>query len=82
MLTLTCWVSSRAAADHLGVSERTLHRWRSCRLLKPGAHWRRKFPAPNSPLLYDLCAVEALMRETATRSPHLLEQIESEKFKP
>ena len=73
MPTLAHWVSSRAAAEHLGVSERTLHRWRSCQLLKPGAHWRRKFPAANSPLLYDLEAVEAAMREVAARSPQLLE---------
>jgi len=73
MPVLTHWVSSRVAADHLGVSERTLHRWRVCQLLKPGAHWRRKFPAANSPLLYDLEAVEAAMREAAARTPQLLE---------
>ena len=82
MPSTTSWVSSRVAADHLGISERTLHRWRSSQYLKPGAHWRRKFPAPNSPLLYDLCAVETLMRETAARSPHLLERIETYQFQP
>jgi hypothetical protein len=73
MPTLAHWASSRAAADQLGVSERTLHRWRAASLLKPGTHYRRKFPAPNSPILYDLEAVEAVMREAAARSPQFLE---------
>lgn len=73
MSTLALWASSRAAADQLGVSERTLHRWRAASLLKPGTHYRRKFPAPNSPILYDLEAVEAVMREAAARSPEFLE---------
>ena len=73
MPTITSWVSQRIAADHLGISERTLHRWRSSQLLKPGAHWRRKFPAPNSPLLYDLGAVEDVMREATARTARLLE---------
>ena len=73
MPMLANWASSRAAADQLGVSERTLHRWRKAGLLKPGAHYRRKFPAPNSPLLYDLEAVEAVMREAAARDPRFLE---------
>lgn len=67
------WASTRAAADQLAVSERTLHRWRSAGLLKPGQHFRRKFPAGNSPLLYDLGAVEAAMREAAARDPRFLE---------
>ena len=41
------WSMQRHAADCLGVSERTLHRWRSAGLLKPGEHYRRKFPTPN-----------------------------------
>ena len=39
------WSVQRQAADCLGVSERTLHRWRSAGLLKPGEHFRRKFPS-------------------------------------
>jgi hypothetical protein len=62
---LALWASSRAAADQLGVSERTLHRWRAASLLKPGTHYRRKFPVPNSPILYDIEAVNAVMRKTA-----------------
>lgn len=73
MPTLAHWASSRAAADALGVSERTLHRWRASQFLKPGTHWRRKFPAANSPILYDLGAVEAVMREAAARPARYLE---------
>lgn len=73
MVTLANWASSRAAADALAVSERTLHRWRASGLLKAGIHWRRKFPTANSPLLYDLGAVEDVMREATARSPQFLE---------
>ena len=74
MSLLAHWASSRTAADALAVSERTLHRWRAAGLLKPGIHWRRKFPGSNnSPLLYDLGAVETVMREAAARSADLLE---------
>ncbi len=48
------WVSQRAAAEYLGVSERTLLRWRQSGLLRPGEHFARKFVAPNSPLVYKL----------------------------
>lgn len=69
------WASAFAAGAALGVSGRTLHRWRSAGLLKPGRHWRRKFPAPNSPILYDLEAVDALMRELAARNPDAIELV-------
>ena len=54
------WVSQRAAAEYLGVSERTLLRWRQSGLLQPGKHFARKFVAPNSPLVYkiELCEQE------------------------
>ncbi len=69
------WASAFAAGAVLGVSSRTLHRWRSAGLLKPGRHWRRKFPAPNSPILYDLAACDALMRELAARNPDAIELV-------
>jgi len=71
--SLAYWASSRATADAPSVSVRTLFRWRAAGLLKAGTHWRRKFPASNSPLLYDLFAVEAAMREAAARDPRFLE---------
>jgi len=72
-LPIPRWVPALNAGAVLGVSGRTLHRWRSAGLLKPGRHWRRKFPAPNSPILYDLEAVDALMRELAARNPDAIE---------
>jgi hypothetical protein len=63
----------RDAAARLGISERTLHRWRSAGLLQAGEHWRRKFPNPNSPLLYHLERCEATMSEAAARHPGRLE---------
>ena len=76
MRPTTEWVSSRDAADHLGISERTLHRWRASQLLRPGRDFCRKFPtSTNSPLLYDLGAVERAMREASRRSPGLLEVV-------
>lgn len=54
MSSLSKWVSQRAAADYLGVSERTLLRWRQAGLLQAGDHFVRKFKAPNSPLVYSL----------------------------
>lgn len=69
------WASAFAAGAVLGVSGRTLHRWRAAGLLKPGRHWRRKFPAANSPILYDLAACDALMRELAARNPDSIELV-------
>jgi len=73
MTSRTHWASSRVAADTLGISERTLYLWRTERLLKPGFHWRRKFPTPGSAVVYDLTAVESTMREAAARNPAGLE---------
>ena len=68
------WSVQRQAADCLGVSERTLHRWRSCGLLKPGEHYRRKFPSPNSPLLYHLERCEEAMNHACARPWQQLER--------
>jgi predicted site-specific integrase-resolvase len=67
------WVPQRVAADDLGISERTLLRWRSAGLLKLGVHYRRKFPNPNSPLLYKLELVEQAMAEAFARDFRKLE---------
>jgi hypothetical protein len=69
----SAWATARDARLHLGVSEKTLSRWRAAGLLKPGEHWRRKFPSPNSPVLYRLDQCEAAMNEATARSAHLLE---------
>ena len=73
MKTPTQWAPARAAADYLQVSERTLHRWRTAGLLKIGIHYRRKFPATNSPLLYQLELCEKAMTEAFTRDHRTLE---------
>jgi len=73
-MTAPCpWAVQRGAADRLGISERTLHRWRSAGLLTAGEHYRRKFPNPNSPLLYHLERCEQTMSEATARHPGRLE---------
>jgi hypothetical protein len=73
-MTAPCpWAMQREAAARLGISERTLHRWRSADLLQAGVHYRRKFPNPNSPLLYHLECCEQAMNEAAARHPGRLE---------
>lgn len=70
------WVPQRAAADELSVSERTLQRWRAAGLLKPGIHYRRKFPSSNSPLLYQLEQCERAMNDAFARDFRALELAE------
>jgi len=70
------WASQRAAADNLGVSERTLLRWRAAGLLQPAEHYRRKFPAANSPLLYHLERCEQAMAAAFARDFRTLELAE------
>ena len=70
------WVTARAAADYLQVSERTLHRWRAAGLLKLGVHYRRKFPATNSPLLYQLELCDRAMTEAFASDHRTLELAE------
>lgn len=73
MKTTHLWVPQRAAAEELGVSERTLLRWRAAGLLKPAEHYRRKFPATNSPLLYHLERCEEAMTAAFARDHRTLE---------
>jgi predicted site-specific integrase-resolvase len=73
MATTTQWAPARAAADYLQVSERTLLRWRAAGLLKVGVHYRRKFVAANSPLLYHLELCEKAMNNAFARDHHTLE---------
>ena len=73
MTTPTQWAPARAAADYLQVSERTLQRWRAAGLLQPAEHYRRKFPAANSPLLYHLERCEEAMTAAFARDHRTLE---------
>jgi hypothetical protein len=68
------WACARTARDHLGVSEKTLARWRGCGLLKAGKHWRRKFPTGNSPVLYHLGLCEEAMGEATARTASSMER--------
>ena len=70
------WVSQRAAADHLGLSERTLLRWRTAGLLKPGVHFRRKFPNPKSAVQYHLERCDQVITELTARDHRTLELAE------
>ena len=71
------WVSQRVAADHFGVSQRTLGRLRNGStdyghhtpaLLAPGVHWRRVTASPSGTVQYHLEAVEAAINERSARS--------------
>lgn len=73
MTSSSPWARQRHAADCLGISERTLHRWRAAGLLQPGHHFRRKSPNPNSPLLYHLERCEEAMNEACSRPAVRLE---------
>jgi predicted site-specific integrase-resolvase len=73
MTNATSWAPARAAADYLQVSERTLQRWRAAGLLQAGEHYRRKFPAANSPLLYQLERCEQAMSAAFARDHRTLE---------
>ena len=76
MKNISLWVPQREAADQLGISERTLLRWRVAGLLQPGQHYRRKFPATNSPLLYQLELCDKAMTEAFARDHRTLELAE------
>lgn len=69
----TEWAEARFASHLLGVSEKTLGRWRKAGLLQAGVHWRRKFPSSNSPVLYHLQRCNDAMNEATARSAALLE---------
>ena len=68
------WADARSAGPLLGVSEKTLGRWRKAGLFRAGVHWRRKFPSSNSPVLYHLERCNEAMNEATARTPHLLEK--------
>ena len=70
------WCTARVAADHLCVSERTLLRWRLAGLLRPGEHFRRKFLASTSPILYQVELCEQAMIAAFARDIRTLERAE------
>lgn len=72
--TVQEWADARSAGQLLGVSEKTLGRWRKAGFFRAGVHWRRKFPSTNSPVLYHLERCNEAMNEATARTPHLLEK--------
>ena len=68
------WVPQRQAADYLGMSERTLMRYRQAGVLQPGEHYRRKFMNSRSALLYNLPATDAAITAQFARDHRTLEQ--------
>lgn len=72
-MTASPWLGAHDAARALGISYSTLYRWRTCGLLKPGFHWRRKFPNTNSPVLYHLDRCNQAMCEATATSLDAIE---------
>ena len=67
------WLTARETAAYLRVSERQLLRWRKTGILETGVHYRRKFPSPNSALLYQIKLCEKAMVDAASRNVETLE---------
>jgi hypothetical protein len=67
------WEPTREAADFLGVSDSTLFRYRKEEILVSGKHWRRKWPAFNSPVLYHLENCEKALMDQYARDHKNLE---------
>jgi predicted site-specific integrase-resolvase len=72
-MTTTPWLGAHEAARALGISYSTLYRWRTHGLLKPGTHWRRKYPNTNSPILYNLALCNRAMNEACATSASSIE---------
>lgn len=72
-MKLPTWLNQRDAAEHLGLSERTLGRLRKNGVLVAGVCWRRKVPSnANSHVLYDVEAVNYALSAAARAA--LIEQ--------
>ena len=67
------WLTAREASAYLRVSERQLLRWRQAGIFEAGVHYRRKFPSPNSALLYQIKLCEKAMVDVASRNVETLE---------
>tara|TARA_S200000501_G_C20142998_1_gene448039 strand:- start:86 stop:310 length:225 start_codon:yes stop_codon:yes gene_type:complete len=69
------WISTKETAIYLGISEKTLQRWRKIGFLKYGIHYRRKFPTSNSHLLYQIELTEQTMIDACAKDPRTLETV-------
>ena len=66
-MTLMRWLPNKEAADELGVTLRTLYRWRREGLLLPGIHYGRSSEGRSSRIYVDVDAVLGLMAATALK---------------
>ena len=74
MFPSTEWLPTRYAVEAIGVSDDTLAKWRQLGLLKPGEHYRRKSPSPQSAILYHSQRCIDAMAAATARDPAALEQ--------
>ena len=61
------WLPNHEAAAELGVSVRTLYRWRTEGLLLPGIHYGRSSEGSRSRIYIDVDRVHGLMAATALK---------------
>ena len=61
------WLSNKEAADELGVTLRTLYRWRREGLMLPGVHYGRSSEGKSSRIYVDVDAVHGLMAASALK---------------
>jgi len=61
--TISKWLQTGKAASELGVSPSTLRRHVSRGVLKEGRHYRTPGLYGNSPWLWDVVGIDALLRE-------------------
>ena len=66
-MTLMRWLSNKEAADELGVTLRTLYRWRREGLMLPGVHYGRSSEGRSSRIFINVDAVIGLMAATALK---------------
>ena len=62
-MTPSLWVQEKEAAKILGLATCTLRRMRSAGQLEPGIHWVYSTGKINSPVLYDLPAINETLRQ-------------------
>ncbi len=61
------WVSTQEACCHTGLSRDTLQSYRDKEILKPGTDWRSAGSCRNSPIQYNLDALDRVMAEHAVK---------------
>jgi predicted site-specific integrase-resolvase len=62
---MACWLGSEDAGSVLGVTRRTLYRWRKQGTLLPGVHYSRTTTGKRSKLYFDIHAIRTLMQANA-----------------